>query len=250
MKLSCSIVVLTCSAAVSHAQSVQNIRLEWANDQHTLARAIVVDDVLDPASTWYYDNYRDQVRGGQSQRLEMYRVGSDEVGDLVVSDVGGGRLRGENFTLTHVGQTGVGTYITKRNRWYDQSGQLIREFVFDIDMSLAHLTPGLLKNYSAGDGFWDFLNLDLPASSYISHQWFNPIGMDAADLGQAIAGPRTIGYSSQFIRNFTTGQDIDLGSDQRNLCLAVRVDPIPSPSSLSLFAASSLLALRRRRPQS
>lgn len=247
MTLFCSIVFLACSAAACHAQPIQNLRLEWANEQHTLARAIAVDDVLDPSATWYYDNYRDQVRGGQSQRLEMYRVGSDEVGDLVVSDVGGGRLRGERLTLGHVGQSGVGTYISKWNRWYDDNGNLLREFLFDVDLSLSNLSPGSLKSIEAGDGFWDFLNLDLPSATFVSHQWFNPVGMDAADLGQAIAGPRTIGYSSQYIRNFTTGQDIDLGSDQRNLCLALRVDPIPSPASASLLAASSLLALRRRR---
>lgn len=71
--------------------------------------------------------------------------------------------------------------------------------------------------------------------------------MNASDLGALNYGPITFGGSSQYIRNMTTGQLIDLGADpQANLGFFIDT-VVPSPSTVSLLAASSLLARRRRR---
>jgi hypothetical protein len=67
-------------------------------------------------------------------------------------------------------------------------------------------------------------------------------------MGALSFGPITFGNSSQYIRNMTTGQLIDLGANpQTNMGFFIDTIPVPSPSAASLFAASSLLALRRRR---
>jgi hypothetical protein len=236
------LVIVTAACA-----DVRHVRMVWTDSTHQRAELVAMDENIEPATPQYgYDNWRNSILGGVSERIGNIRVGSLEVGDDVVMATSG-RLTGENYSIVHMGTSGIGTSYIQTNRWFDSNGVLLQDFTFQIDASASNFGPGTMLYVRAGDGFWTFLNLQLPQQVYASHQWSNPIGMDINDFGQAIAGPRTIGYSSQYIRNFTTGQDIDLGSDQLNLCLALRVDPVPAPSAASLFAASSLLALRRRR---
>jgi hypothetical protein len=96
------------------------------------------------------------------------------------------------------------------------------------------------------DGFWNFLNLNLPASVMFAKRFSNAANFNVDDFGVLVGGPHNTGSSSRYDRDMTTGDLIDLGSENSNFALGVRVNVIPSPSSLALVGLVALVTRRRR----
>jgi hypothetical protein len=109
------------------------------------------------------------------------------------------------------------------------------------------IQPGQLAQIRFGSNQFRQIGIVVPDQFVLTIQRESFDNVPASAFGVMWSSPVTTGTSSQFYRNFTTGQSIDLGSAQNNLTMYVKTDPIPSPSTVSLLAASSLLALRRRR---
>jgi hypothetical protein len=90
-------------------------------------------------------------------------------------------------------------------------------------------------------------NYLLPEQFMFTVQFSQFANYDINNIGVLTGGPITDGTSSNFARDRTTGQNIDLGNQYSNIMFYIRTQPVPSPSSAALLATSSLLALRRRR---
>ncbi|MBU6411834.1 MAG: hypothetical protein KGS45_00025 [Planctomycetes bacterium] len=97
------------------------------------------------------------------------------------------------------------------------------------------------------DGFWDFLNLELPASVLYSKRFSNPANFNVEDFGVLVGGPHNAGSSSRYVRDMTTGDLIDLGSENSNFALGVRVNAVPAPGVAAVATLGLIGALRRRR---
>lgn len=244
--LSATLLLPIMPAAPTLAGPVLDARMVWTDEARTRAELLPLDGPSfdQRAVNWNYDNWRDWILGGNSEDIGLFRVGGDEFGDDMHLVNSPGRLVGDGTSLAHMGTTGRCLELTKTNRWYDGDGNLLREFSYRVGMSAVNFGPGAAYRVVRGDGFWTFLNLMLPERIFATEELSDPVGMDIADFGKIIAGPRTIGYSSRFIYNFTAGRAVDLGSDQVNLAHAIRSDPIPAPGALPFLA---LAALPRRR---
>jgi hypothetical protein len=159
-----------------------------------------------------------------------------------------GELSAMKRSVANLDATGHNiTQTTETVRWYDsESGSLLQSYTYTLAWGVGG-TAGTSWSVFQDDGFWSFLHLNLPTHVFYSEQETNIVGASADAVGRITAGPNTLGSSSRFIHDFTTGQDIDLGSDQINLLLAVRATPAPTPGVLASLVAATPLALRRRR---
>jgi hypothetical protein len=125
------------------------------------------------------------------------------------------------------------------------NGEFLGVSAFTVDLSLNPLRANSSGVLLWPDGAFTSLGIVLPSHFYLRQRLSNPVGIAANDLGVPYGGPQTSGLSSPGAFDFTLGQTVDLGAD--SLMFRIRGDIAPSPSSASLLAASSLLALRRRR---
>lgn len=208
------------------------------------------DQRVDPATLRAYDNWRYPGGGGNTLRRGLFQTGSDEAGDdLQLASGTEGIVNDLGWSVAHCGTTGSLSALRVIKRFYDANTMALL-YTDDAFYTFVGTTirPGeAAKIYSDG-GLYRSLNIPAPQSMFMTLQFADPVGMDVADLGIGYGGPINTGSSSSFIRNFTTGQNTDLGADpQNNLLFFIDSVVVPSPSSVSLLAASSLLAFRRRR---
>ncbi|MDX2148302.1 MAG: hypothetical protein SFZ23_12345 [Planctomycetota bacterium] len=196
-----------------------------------------------------YDNFTRTAEGGQSDRITGLRVGGDEIGDdLFLADYLGGVLTGTGYSLGNFSATNELHAWTYTNRWYDwQSLEVIREVSIRVELDGFTIQPGTLAQTLVLDGGWDSFGIRLRDRIWAGYQFSDPVGIAVSDFGIEIAGPRTLGSGTSAIRNFTTGETIQLQNDTYNPNWLVRTRGVPSPGSLASLALAGGFLLTRRR---
>jgi hypothetical protein len=223
-------------------------RLTWTDDTHTVAQAQLVvtgDDVYTSAGQEAYDNWRrpSWVDPGNSVHSQRLRVGGTEIADDL-SMQSSGILTSDKFSVVNMSDNDTITSFRMTDTWYDSNGNVILRFNYTtIGYNLA---AGDAAYVYDDDGFWNFLNLNLPASVMFAKRFSNAANFNVDDFGVLVGGPHNTGSSSRYVRDMTTGDLIDLGSENSNFALGVRVNVIPSPSSLALVGLVALVTRRRR----
>lgn len=210
-------------------------------------------DQDDSASTLSASEVYDNARAAGSEVPGGFRLGgtlrsgnTELADDLSLSGYEGGTLNTMGFSFVNYSTTGRLQQFRTRLRWYQPDTlEILGELLLNI-----RLTGGLGPNARAYGLFPpDFLtpfNITIQDRVLWSLLHFEPIGIDAADLGQIYGGPTNTGSSSRFLRDLTNNQTLDLGENQ-NLMLSLSANPIPAPATLPFIAASGIFALRRRR---
>jgi hypothetical protein len=241
--------VAACLAtAVAQADIVRS-RIEWIVPGEVARTVPVSDD--DPElmnRVMAYDNWTPINLGGQTRLTGQLRTGADEYGDdLNLVPLSGGLLDSAGFTTFNAGTTGDLERSRISLRWYDPAtSTLIGEFRFMLIYS-SPIAPGRGEFTGFLPGDLASLGIVVPDSVTMTVQHFDPVGIAPADLGMRFGGPNTIGSSTRFARNFTIGQNIDLGQGN-NLGLFIRTVPIPAPAPAALGIILGLgFGLRRRR---
>lgn len=152
------------------------------------------------------------------------RTGGDEVGDDINAVRGaGGFVDQMGYSIFNLSQTDSLTGIRRTWRFRDTEGRLI----FEASLSVVIVNPILPMT---GRRIFQFMrpgNIIVDDDFYVTLAFSQPIGADLADLGQVYGGPPAVGSSSRFYRNFTTGQNLDLGSPDSTSPTSSR--PTPSP---------------------
>jgi hypothetical protein len=205
-------------------------------------------DVYPATGTRSYDNWRYPGGDppGQSLIGERLVLGNVEVGDdLLLADWQPCKVNDIGWSLCNNSATGSLTFFGATIRFYDGSLALLGTDT--ATYSGQTFRPGARALVQSSGGFYGRFNISTTQAMFMSIEFFGTVGVDPGDVGVLYGGPITFGNSSRFARNMTTGDLIDLGaSPQANLGFFIDT-VVPAPSAASLFAASSLLALRRRR---
>lgn len=174
-------------------------------------------------------------------------IGSHEVGeDMQLLPGTGGKWSDRGYSMHNGSSDQFVTEYRQTFRWYSMSGVLLHTFTLLVGFQ-EPLLPGESALIFTGPESYLRRNYILPEQFFFTVQYSQFYEYDINNIGVLTGGPITDGFSSNFARDFTTGQNIDLGDQYSNIMFYIRTQPIPSPSSASLLAASSLLALRRRR---
>jgi hypothetical protein len=241
------VVCLALGAGCSAVQAADDVWLCELGRDGLIRRA----DAIPPGPadfTEVYDNARDDFVGGRTVLNRRARTGGREVGDdLNLSSYSGTTLDSTIHTIVNFSQDAELRRIRSTFRWYDRAdSRLLGEVSFPAQFAVP-LPPETGTIIYAAEGFWDSFNITLADQIYFTLQYSEPVGIDIEDIGQLYGGPINTGSSSRFIRDFTLGQDIDLGDDQTNLGMAIRVNPVPAPATaLAVMTICPWLARRRR----
>jgi hypothetical protein len=244
-----AIAIFFVSLTTNSYSSMTRTRIEWIVPGE-IGRTVplVDDDAQQMSRVMAYDNWTPPPLGGSTRLPGRLRTGLDEIGDdLRLTQSTGGLVDSVGFTSAHVGTVGLLESSRVALRWYDSNANsLLGEFRFLLFYS-APIAPGLGAATGFLPGDLAFLNITIPDNAYMTVRHFDPVGIDPADVGMAFGGPHTVGSSTRFARNFTTGQDIDLGQGN-NLGLYIRTVPIPAPAPAALGMILGLgFGVRRRR---
>jgi hypothetical protein len=199
-----------------------------------------------------YDNWRfpgasDPRYRGQTSLPHKLRIGPDEVADdaflvswspSIINDVA--------WTYSNMSLTQSITVYRATIRFYDNKFRLLGE---DSALYSGQTTPpGSSTRVSTDGGFFQQYNFPTTQHMFISIQFSDMVNFDVNDVGILYGGPITAGDSSRFIRNLTTGEQIDLGdTPQANLGFFIDTVPIPTPSGVVALSAAATTLTRRRR---
>ncbi|MDX2147177.1 MAG: hypothetical protein SFZ23_06605 [Planctomycetota bacterium] len=190
-----------------------------------------------------YDNWRGPSDGGVTNlALGRQRVGGDEYGDDVqLANWNPSSVSNVGWTFANMSTqrfTALGVAI----RFYNQNSMLVGE---DSAVYFGSVPPGTRATVSGPAGYLIPFNIPTTENMTISVEFFRADGIDIADMGMLYGGPISAGASSDFIRNLTTGQQIDLGPGNN---LGFFIDTvIPAPSTGVLVLGGVMIARRRRR---
>jgi hypothetical protein len=248
--LTCAITLLVMVlSSIVRADDIPTYRMQRQADGSRTLVLVNEDSRPSPAAgDRSYDNWRSASSSppGVSRLVGQIALNGNEFADdLLLSNWQPSIVNDVGFSLwNHATTTMQAFYL--RLRFYDDSLNIL-----GIDegwYSGAVIGANGKAKFFSDDGFYAGFGIPTRSVMLMSMEFVNAIGVHPADLGALTGGPITFGSSSQYIRNMTSGQLIDLGaSPQTNLGFFIDTVPVPSPSAASLFAASSLLALRRRR---
>jgi hypothetical protein len=243
-----AICIMSCFAAAS-ADLIRNYILNSATMTYEFQQCGSNNDIH-PLAIEGYDNFRSFISfpPGMTILDQRIRTGGREIGDDVnLIGYDGGSLNRCGTTLVNLSTENLLTRFQLTMRWYRQGDlQLLSSYTF-----VAGIAGGLPPN--TGGLFFqraDFLTplgITVEPNVYFTVQYSNIVGVSIDDIGQLYGGPINTGSSSRFIRDFTTGQMIDLGSDQQNLGLKIDFNPIPSPGPAALIALAAIIGTCRRR---
>jgi len=249
------IIFLTAIVFVTISQSVPAqviLREAEVNGQRQLHVASDADQRVDPAAVRAYDNWRYPGGGGNTSTRGQIRTGVQEVGDdLQLMSGAAGIVNDLGWSVAHTGSTGALSALRVIKRFY-AADSLALLFTDDAFYNFVGVTirPGESAIIFSNGGLYRGLNIPALERMYFTLQFSDPVGMEVADLGIGYGGPINTGSSSSLIRNFTTGQNIDLGTDpQNNLLFFIDSVAVPAPSAAAVLGCGSLLALRRLRPR-
>ena len=195
-----------------------------------------------------YDNWRTPEFGGNVTEVRgIYRYGTAEVGDdLTLTTHGPSYIRDIAFSINNLSTTSTLTQYRVTHRFYDVNRVLLGADSFTIFD--APIQPGHGTAFYSDGGFYRPFNIFIPSQVFMTIQISNVVGIDPNDIGILMVGPRTTGYSSSLIFNFTTGQSIDFdGSDQSNMRFFINTEDVPSPGTAVGLAAALGVSVRSRR---
>ncbi len=246
--------IAICTASVSLLISLQAsadiVERFWRDSSGSRRFEYVNDSSLSPAAGLHaYDNWRGASEGGVSQfprgRSE-FPIGTAEIGDdlylvptgpAIVSDIG--------FSYMNASTTSVITHFRSTIRFYNHDLLLVGIDEFDHDLALR---PGIRVAAFSNSYFYLGYNIPVTSLMYMSVQFTDIVGAGPNEMGMLVGGPITTGNSSQYLRNFTTGEPIDLGTtEQKNLSFFIDTVSVPSPLSITGLFAGLGTCLRRRR---
>jgi hypothetical protein len=219
-------------------------------DGEYVAMPMRPNDVLPAAEGRPYDNYRDPGAPeledrGNTVLLSAFRVGENEVGDdLQLVDPGAAIVSDMGFTFVNMSPTDTATSFRFTHRFYDENLVLLGQFSARLGGSFP---PNAGARFTTRGGVLTGFHIPVAERMFVTTTYSDIIGIDPNDVGVRYGGPVTIGSSTQFIRNFTTGQQIDLGDANQNLGYFINTIPIPAPAASITIAFAGLLATRRRR---
>ncbi len=193
-----------------------------------------------------YDNWRTATHGGVSRFRGAVRTGGDEFADdLQLVTSGPSMLSDMAWSIYNLSETATLSSYRTTIRFYDESMHLLGQDSY-VDTITIGPRDGIVI-YSDG-GFFRPLQIPIPQQLFMSIQFSEIVGIDPADMATMAAGPRTTGYSTRYIRNLTSGQQIDLdGTDQTNLKFFIDTVSIPAPGSAAILFISILSVAGRRR---
>jgi hypothetical protein len=232
-------IALVGAMSSAHAQNIRTVEYDAASGMFV----DVADHVRPQTEVTLFDSWN-----GPVSLIQGYlTTGFDTVGeDMFSSNRLGGIVTDIGYTLANLSTTRPIRYNRIVYSFWSLEGDLIATRPFDEFFAVA-IQPGQAVKIHFGSNQFRFFDVTVPDQFYLTIQRESFDNVPASAFGVAWSSPLSVGSSTEYYRNFTTGQNIDLGSNQNNLTMYVKTDPIPSPSAASLLAASSLLALRRRR---
>ena len=239
---------LSISALSNIATALPIYEMRWAaNDEVEYVQRD--HDVQTPQQGFHaYDNWRPSEFGGNTNLAlgTRFRMGGDEFADdLFMTTTGPALFTDFAFTIANTSQTQRLESVWLTNRIYDDNRVLLFADARRISISIA---PESAIGIYSNSNVYTRYGVNLPPHIYVSMQFSDAIGVDSADVGCLLPGPRTTGYSTQFAYNFTTGQTLSFdGTDQTNMAFFVDTANVPLPGSAATLVAATSLALRRRR---
>jgi hypothetical protein len=239
MKKLLAVLAFAGMAGVANAEIVDNgvITIDLAGNVINQGPSPAVDVTV-------YDNWTNP--GSNLQAL--YKVGGDEIADLLVM-TGGGLLGSCGINVGNSAATGSGLVLTGGVgvvRFYDGgTGNYINGFSFNLPA--LNLAVGGSSRISFADGALAGLNINLPNTVYMSLQYTSVLGTVAlSDVSHQIRNPVIVGSSADGIINITSNQNINFGGNPvANSGYFVKL--VPAPSSVALLGLGGLMAARRRR---
>jgi hypothetical protein len=237
-------------AHAASADDVPTYRLQRQGDGSRIMMLVSDESSPSPAAgDRSYDNWHSPSHSppGSTRLTGTASFNGNEIGDdLILNNWQPSIVNDLGFSLWNSSTTGTMTVYWLRIKFYDSSLNLLA--VDEASYSGATLNPGGRARVFSDDGFFAGYGYQTRSSMYMSMEFYRATGVDPVELGALMGGPITFGDSSQYIRNMTTGQLIDLGADpQTNMGFFIDTVPVPTPSAASLLAVSSLAAIRRRR---
>ncbi|MDX2146810.1 MAG: hypothetical protein SFZ23_04750 [Planctomycetota bacterium] len=206
--------------------------------------ATPADDAATPAgppppTIRSYDNWRpptlfpNRVVSNGAELADDIQVASWQPNSYV-ADIG--------WTLYNSGPTTITRY-RRTLRFYDGQGTLLST---SSGVVRGNFGPGTGAFFSTSGGSFLQAEILITPQMFLSVQYSEVEGGRAEDLGVLSGGPITLGSSSNFIYNFTTGQQIDLGPNN-NLGFFIDAVVVPAPAGAPLLAVGVLAMARRRR---
>jgi hypothetical protein len=203
--------------------------------------------VAPAAETTLFDSWHGPSQGGSSLIQGYLPTGFDAVGeDMVGATSQGGLVTDIGYTLANLSSTRSIRFNRIIYSFWSLDGVLIASRPFEEFFAVA-IQPGQAIKIRFGSNQFRNFNVIVPDQFYMTIQRESFDNVPASAFGVAWSTPISVGTTSRFYKNMSTGQSLDLQSEQNALTMYVMTDPIPSPSSASLLAASTVLALRRRR---
>ncbi len=246
--------IAICTASVSLLISLQAsadiVERYWRDTDGARRFELVDDSSTDPAAGQHaYDNWRGPNRGGVSlfpRGLSEFPIGTAEIGDdLYLIPTGPSTVSDIGFSYMNASTTSVITHFRSTIRFYNHDLLLVGIDAFDHDLALQ---PGVRVAIFSDSYFYLSYNIPVTSLMYMSVQFTDIVGAGPNDMGMVVGGPITTGNSSQYLRNFTTGEPIDLGTtEQKNLRFFIDTVSVPSPLSIAGLLAGLGTCLRRRR---
>jgi hypothetical protein len=242
-------VALACLPAPACAASTWTFR-ESANGIRELLPAFR-GNPLPATGDHAYDNWRfpdpDPEFNGQTFLTERFVIGTDEVADdAVLVNWQPGIISDLGWTYHNHSTTQSITSFRATFKFYDSHDALLG--VDSATYSGQTIRPGGSAMVYTSGGFYEGFQIPTSEHMYISIQFSEMVDFDVNDVGILYGGPITAGDSSQFIRNLTTGEQIDLGDiPQANLGFFIDTVPVPAPGSLVVLGVWAGVLTRQRR---
>lgn len=228
--------VLLCCAGALAAPGID--RRVLAPDPENPERWLAMPEEERPtASAVAFDNLTDPAQGGRTLAHGTMRVGDMLLAEDIVTPPGlGGYVSHVRVNIINLSTT----QSISRARFTWQFTAMSDEVLGSLTLSVGFMPPmqpGAVA-YSGVDLRW--ANIVVPDEFYFGFRLDQTENFDNDMIGRWYGGPTTVGSSSRFTRNFTTGEVIDMGSADRNLFYYIETQPIPAPGALTLLAAAAV----------
>lgn len=216
-------------------------RLAAPGEFGTVPQGVVVEN---------YDNWRspDFWDGQTVFTGQSVQVGDREVGDdLRLVNYGGGILDSVGISRKNLAtERFMGDFDLDIAFYRASDLHQIGQILVTIVGGGLDLPPGGARLSYFGFGTLRRFNIVLENDIFMTVRYSNVQGVRPEDVGQLVGGPITTGFSSSIYRDFTLGQNFDLGeTPQANLGLSVRTF-VPSPGAAAMLFLYGYSAARRK----